>query len=207
MEQINESRALFCLQNRTDRLGCHLEIPLDEIYRRPRLPFSEKEAKLHDLLRPLKTAYNWLASVLSEMPGVDLELYRYICDLYNIETEHPEFWEDEKFQGDNWFAVEDPLPVQISALMMRTWDSQYFACSLDLAPLRIFGQKPALAPFPDDFDHSILKICALAAKSYNRCVLDIYDLGFSFFPAKFVDALAHLYPAIPLQGNRLPAVL
>lgn len=207
VEDLHESRALFVLQNRMDKSGCYLEISRDPEYKKPRLPFPGSTAKLHHLLRPAKIAYNWLVSVFEELPGIDLEKYRYIRELYRVEQEHECFWDDEIHQGYGWLQAGAPYPMTISGFLLRSWESHFHACSLDLSPFDVADHEADLMPLPGDLDPAIFNVCARAADAFNTCAAEIYDLGFLFFPAKFTDVIAHIYPGLPLPGGKKPFVL
>ncbi|MDL1966349.1 MAG: hypothetical protein LWW90_06740 [Candidatus Desulfofervidus auxilii] len=188
---------LLFLQNKRGTRGCYLKNSLYPPYKKPRLPFGERSAIIHRLLRPLKVAHSLLVNIFEEMVGIDPEKYRLIREIYRAELY--DFDADYYELGKIWFQNNCPFPMTIVGFYIQSWSSERYAFSLELTSLNL----PGKLGFPDDLDSSIFYPVSLAARFYNDCVAELYDHDLLLFPSEFCDALSSFYPAYPLPENTI----
>ncbi|MDX9785479.1 MAG: hypothetical protein RBT11_01790 [Desulfobacterales bacterium] len=196
LERISDLNIL-ALRSKMDKKALFLKNTMRPPYKKPRLPFGEKSAKVHRPLQSLKIAHAWMVmSIVNIQEHLPDELLLcsliYTPELYFGSVGYPPgVWKE-------YLKADSDVPWLVSGFYVRDVALRKLsAFSFDLSPLAPFEK--GLSFSETGLSSSDVKTLGYAADFYNGCVDDLHTNGFFVFPKVFVDAFdgLHFFPLTP----------
>ena len=190
-----DNSGILYLQNKKGTLGCILKNTFCPPYKKPRLPFGGKSAKVHGLLRSLKIAHAFLVKehlqLEESIPAGHLLGYV----LYDIDALFDDSTSALEIGRAYWRDPRLSRPFLAAGFeILKPRDPQGYVnlkYAYDLCPFGLC--RHADAEIVADINIEPLKT---AAGFYNDCVAAFYEADFLIMPTRYVDEWSILPPEI-----------